>query len=151
MKRSKLIKPTTARVVCRRLAGTNHAVLTVKGGNPFLQRNVPCAQCPWRVDAVGVFPAQAFKHSAPVAYDMADSSFACHDSGSKRPAICAGFLLRNANNNLAVRLKVMRGEIDLSAISDHGLALFDDYRAMAVANGVDPDDPVLRACRGNSD
>ena len=28
-----------------------------------------------------------------------------------------------------------------------GLELFESYREMAIANGVDPDDPVLADCR----
>lgn len=28
-------------------------------------------KCPWRVDATGEFPADAFRHSAETAYDMA--------------------------------------------------------------------------------
>jgi hypothetical protein len=63
----------------------------------------------WRVDANGEFPAEAFRHSASTAYDMAQHTFACHESGSKKPATSAGFLLRGADHNLAVRLGFMTG------------------------------------------
>ena len=136
------------RIVERRMAGTDHAVLSIQGKSNTYRR-APCPTCPWRLDAVGIFPAEAFKHSAGVAYDCATHTFACHESGTKAPATCAGFLLRNAANNLTVRIKLMRELIDYTQISDGGQALFDSYRAMAVANGVDPADPVLRPCRGD--
>ena len=69
-----------------------------------LYRRNPCAKCPWRVEAVGEFPAEAFKHSASTAYDMSDRVFGCHDSGTSKPATCAGFQLRGAYHNLRVRM-----------------------------------------------
>lgn len=124
--------------------GEEHQVLTVNGGSGAYRRT-PCTNCPWRVDAVGEFPAEAFKHSARTSYDMAQESFGCHDSGSDKPATCAGFLLRGADHNLGVRLKRMRGEcLD---VQDGGCELHENYRAMAIANGVAADDPVLAACR----
>jgi len=133
------------RVINKRRAGPNHQVVTVKGG-PFVYRREPCPTCPWRLDAVGEFPAQAFRHSAHTAYDMSFEGFACHESGQKAPATCAGFLLRGAVHNLGVRMKYSQGKI-ADDISDGGHDLFESYRAMAVANGVDPDDPVLAPCR----
>ncbi len=131
------------------MAGPDHAVRTIVGGSAGVYRRTPCPQCPWRLDAVGVFPAEAFKHSANVAHDRAMTVFACHDAGSKRPATCAGFLLRNSGHNLAVRLHQHDRLIDLAAVSDGSVALFDSYRAMAIANGVDPDDPALADCRAD--
>lgn len=131
-----------------RAAGPDHQVLTVEGGGRGYCKK-PCADCPWRVDATGVFPAEAFRHSANTAYDMADRTFACHQSGADRPKACAGFLLRGADHNLAVRLDRMRGRI-LDDVSDAGHALHASYRAMAIANGVNPADPVLRPCRSST-
>lgn len=139
------------RVTNRRMAGADHAVVTLAGGRADLYRRSPCGQCPWRKDAVGVFPAEAFRHSASTAYDAAINTFACHESGQKAPATCAGFLLRNSANNVAVRLKAASGAIDLSSVSDGGVELFDSYREMAVANGVDPDDQVLQPCRADDE
>lgn len=130
-----------------RPAGENHQVVTVVSEGQSGYRRKPCAKCPWRVDAVGEFPAEAFRHSANTAYDMAAHEFACHESGCDKPATCAGFLLRGADHNLATRLKVIAGRLDLSAVSDGGLALFGSYREMAEANGVPSDDPVLARCR----
>lgn len=131
-------------------AGPDHQVLTLKskGGDGCVYRREPCPQCPWRVDAVGVFPAAAFRCSADTAYDMADRMFGCHDSGLKHPATCAGFLLRNSANHLGVRLAL---GLDLAEVSDGGHALFASYREMAIANGVSPDDPVLLPCRADDD
>lgn len=138
------------KITDRRVAGPDHEVITLVGeAASYNYRRSPCPTCPWRVDAVGIFPAEAFKHSAGVAYDCATHTFACHESGRKAPATCAGFLLRNARNNLAVRMKLARDLIDYDQIQDGGVELFESYRAMAIANGVDPADPVLQACRGD--
>ncbi|MGS2645888.1 DUF6283 family protein [Streptosporangium sp. G12] len=105
----------------------------------------PCPTCPWRRDApTGAFPPEVFRHSAQTAYDLATSKFGCHTSGSDRPKTCAGFLLRGASDNLAIRIS----RTDFSGVHST-VDLYDDYRDMATANGVDPDDPALRPCRGD--
>ncbi len=139
------------KVTAKRLAGPDHAVVSIEGGRGDLYRREPCPTCPWRLDAVGIFPAEAFKHSVSVAYDVSIRTFACHESGTKAPATCAGFLLKNSANNLGVRMKDARGLIDFASISDGGVALFASYREMAVANGVAPDDPVLEPCRADDE
>lgn len=130
-----------------RPAGSDHQVVTVQGESGRAYRRRPCSTCPWRVDAVGEFPAEAFRHSANTAYDMAGHEFGCHQSGTDKPATCAGFLLRGARHNLGTRLKVMAGEVDLESVSDGGVELFGSYREMAEANGVEADDTVLGPCR----
>lgn len=124
--------------------GEDHQVITVTGGSGSYRRT-PCPNCPWRVDAVGEFPVEAFKHSASTAYDMAKETFGCHASGSDKPATCAGFLLRGADHNLSMRLRWMRG--DCQDVNDGGHKLHENYRAMAIANGVPADDPALAPCR----
>lgn len=128
-----------------RAAGPDHQVVTVEGGERLYRRQ-PCNGCPWRKDQTGKFPPEAFRHSASTAYDMANNTFACHESGTKKPAICAGFLLRGADHNLAVRLGYCNGSIGHD-VKDGGHILHDGYRAMAIANGVAEDDPVLLPCR----
>lgn len=140
-------KPTVIRQV--RAAGKNHQVVTVEGGAGGYRRK-PCSDCPWRVDATGVFPAAAFKVSAPTAYDMATHTFVCHQSGHIKPAVCAGFLLRGAEHNLAVRLGLRNGRFRRD-VTDGGHQLHTSYRSMAIENGVDPNDPVLSLCREPSD
>lgn len=143
---SKRKKPQVTKV---RRADENHQVTTVESGGTAYRRT-PCDECPWRRDSpVGAFPAEAYRISAPTAYDMARNTFACHMSGVKTPAICAGFLLRGADDNMAVRIAVMNRTIDFRKISDGGCDLYESYREMAEANGVDPDDPVLAPCRGD--
>lgn len=119
-------------------------VTSLEGGGDDFQTE-PCARCPWRKHApVGAFPAEAFRFSARTSYDMSDKVFGCHAAGSRRPKTCAGFLLRGAAHNLAIRLRLSR--VDFSAVHSP-VELYDNYRAMAIANGVSPDDPALAACR----
>lgn len=136
----------TPTVTAIRPAGPDHQVVTVEGAARTLYRREPCPTCPWRLDATGEFPAEAFRHSAETAYDMSRHVFSCHESGQKKPALCAGFLLRGADHNLAVRLHRMNGAVG-DDVSDGGHALHADYRAMAIANGVDEDEAVLQPCR----
>ncbi|CAN7642040.1 DUF6283 family protein [Acidovorax sp. LjRoot129] len=135
-----------SRLIAVTQAGPDHQVVTLAGSGSGCYRRTPCEKCPWRVDATGEFPPEAFVHSATTAYDMATNLFACHDSGTKRPATCAGFLLRGADHNLSVRLKAVRGE-PMDDVTDGGHALHANYREMAVANGVDPSHPRLKLCR----
>ncbi|ULX53805.1 hypothetical protein A9P79_17810 [Cupriavidus taiwanensis] len=129
--KAKRAEPKVTRI---RPAGDNHQVVTVEGGRG-LYRKQPCDDCPWRADAVGEFPAEAFRHSAPTAYDMATHTFACHQSGQQKPATCAGFLLRGAEHNLSVRMSRMKGRIK-DDVSDGGHELHANYRTMAIAIAV---------------
>lgn len=57
-----------------RAAGPDHQVITLTGADgKRLYRRTPCSDCPWRRDAVGVFPAEAFRHSAHTGYDTTDA------------------------------------------------------------------------------
>lgn len=128
----------------------NHAVRTVKyeGETKERFRKTPCKECPWRRDApIGAFPADAFEFSARTAYDMAPSTFSCHMSGIDKGKMCAGFILRGADHNLAFRLAVHADRIEPDKVSDGGVELYDDYVEMALANGVDPESEALKACR----
>jgi hypothetical protein len=144
LKGVELKSTTKTEIVDVRPAGDDHQVVTVAGGGKR-HRHEPCPDCPWRTDATGKFPAEAFRHSAPTAYDMSDRIFSCHQSGSKKPAACAGFLLRGAAHNLSVRLGKIQGKY--AKVSDGEHELHASYRAMAIANGVPSDDPVLARCR----
>lgn len=132
-------------IVSVKQADAEHLVLSTVG-RTWVNRRTPCAQCPWRKDADGVFPPEAFRESAATAYDQSTETFGCHDSGIQRPAVCAGFLLRGAENNRTVRLAKAFGIYD-GQVQDLGLELHESYRAMAIANGVDPDDSTLQDCR----
>jgi hypothetical protein len=139
-------KPTKAVITKETPADENHQVVTVVGGQG-LYRKKPCKSCPWRRDAVGEFPAEAFRISAHTTYDMAMETFACHESGTDKPSCCAGFLLRGADHNLKIRLRLSQGTYEPDKVSDGGHDLFDNYREMAIANGVGPDDEILKPCR----
>jgi hypothetical protein len=143
--RSSKSKPTETSIIEVRPAGPDHQVVTIQGAQGTYRRQ-PCSDCPWRVDAAGEFPAEAFRHSAGTAYDMSTHVFSCHQSGQKRPAVCAGFLLRGGNHNLSVRIGYISGRF-ADDVTDGGVELHSSYRVMAIANGVNPDDPVLAPCR----
>lgn len=129
-----------------RAAGEDHQVVSIKGGTESnCYRRELCPTRPWRVDAVGEFPAEAFRHSAKTAHDMSPHVFSCYESGISKPATCAGFVLQGAGHNLAVRVRRMEGSIGLD-VTDQGSKLHQSYRAMAIANGVAPDDESLRLC-----
>lgn len=129
-------------------ADHNHQVVTLmtSGADTMVHRKQPCPNCPWRKDAVGEFPSEAFRISAHTAYNMAQETFACHSAGKKRPATCAGFLLRGADHNLSVRMAYVTGRLS-DDFHDGGHELFDGYREMAIANGVEQDDPIIAPCR----
>jgi len=129
-----------------RKAGCKHQVLEVHGGDGSYCKQ-PCVQCPWRKDQVGKFPASAFLHSANTSFDMSTHQFACHMAGAEKPKTCAGFLLNGSIHNLTIRLKLAQGEIDLKSITDGGYELFDNYREMAIANGVKATNKKIADCR----
>jgi hypothetical protein len=150
----------TSRITRVRPAGPRHAVLTIETNGPRSPREIShavgrsrhkprvCKQCPWRLDQVGTFPAEAFRHSAATCYDAALICFGCHMSNNARPATCAGFLLsESAPHNLLVRMAQAHRGLDLDRISSAGHALFRSYRDMAIANGVPADDPALAPIR----
>lgn len=132
----------TTRVLAVHPGDDEFGVLTVANtGDQF--RTDPCGPCPWVLaNPVGVFPPEVFRHSARTAYDRAETTFGCHGEGAENPTTCAGFLARGATHNLSVRV---HGPGD-DAI-DSKRKLYANYRAMAIANGVDPDDPALAGCR----
>lgn len=116
--------------------------------DPLPHARKPCPERPWRKDVKpGRFPPERFRLLAASAEDMSAVLFGCHKSPAGGEFACAGFLLQGAAHNLGIRLAAARGRIDLSKISDGGFPLFASYRAMAVANGVDPEDPALARTR----
>lgn len=146
----------------RRNADANNDVITVERGGGSYRRTV-CADCPWRKDAVGVFPAEAFRLSAhcgtdgarmsEVGFSDAGSTFGCHTNGAEKPATCAGYILQSYDA-IGWRIAVATGKFDPKQVSDGGVELHENYYEMAVANGVPADDPALdgrRPWRGRDD
>jgi hypothetical protein len=121
-------------------------VVTFKS-DAHLYRKKPCKGCPWVKENAGSFPTQAFLHSANTANDMSQHRFSCHESGIKKPSTCAGFLLHGAQHNLAIRMDMIQGHIDPSAVKPDARELFTSYRAMAIANGVPENATEIAACR----
>lgn len=138
-------RPTVLRV--RPSGDGTWGVVTVEGTGHAHQTE-PCRRCPWRTDApIGAFPAQVFRDSAHTSYDQSQHAFGCH-SDPEDPKMCAGFLMRGAAHNITVRVAIIEGKLDPTTITSP-VELYPDYRAMAIANGVAPDDPVLEPCRTN--
>lgn len=114
----------------------------------YTYRKHCCKECPWQKTApVGHFGPDAYRRLAPTAYDMDRMIFTCHMSTEAVPAICAGFLLKGADHNLTVRLECSKGLVNRRLVKENGEPMFESYREMAEANGVDPNDPVLKPCR----
>lgn len=114
----------------------------------FPHCKMPCAECPWQKDApLGHFPPERYVALARTAYDMSAIVFSCHMSKDTQPVACAGFLINGAAHNFTVRMAI-RKDFDWNAIRSER-PLFANYREMAIANGVDPDDPALAECRDN--
>lgn len=134
-------KPT---ILKTSIADHEFGVTTVQGGNGAYRKKV-CKGCPWKKSETGKFPAEAFLLSANTAHDMSTHTFACHEAGVANPTTCAGFLLRGADHNLTVRLGKLKGKYQ--DIQEPTEELFDCYAEMAEANGVDPQEPDIRACR----
>lgn len=124
------------------------AVVTALGPGGGYQKE-PCPRCPWRKDApIGAFPAQAYRDSAHTTYDQGDAMFGCHTTVRTTPLTCAGYLLAGASDNLTVRMAIALGRLDIDAVRSP-VELYASFSAMAIANGVDPADPVLAPCRGD--
>jgi hypothetical protein len=134
------------KVIKRTKADKNNEVVSVLHSN-YRYRRTPCEECPWKKSSPRrAFPAEAFRISARTAYDMSESEFSCHMSGVGKPTTCAGFILSGSDHNLCSRKARVFGNLDMSQIHSEE-PLYETYRHMAEANGVDPNDPVLAPCR----
>ncbi len=102
----------------------------------------PCDECPWRKDMpVGRFPADNYRQLANTAQDLALHTFACHKSAEGQEAICAGYILKQSAHNLAMRMA--RHSFEASS----PYPLYENFRELAIANGVDSNDLALLECR----
>ena len=151
------------KTIDQKMAGPDHAVTTVISEMTLFCRT-PCADCPWRKDAVWRFPPEAFINSAntgavrisandphdvnaiELEINLASRMFGCHTAGTEKPAICAGYILEG-QASLGWRVAAAKGKFDPLKVTDNGLDLFKSYYDMAVANGVDPEDSRIDLCR----
>jgi hypothetical protein len=109
----------------------------------------PCQECPWRVDQPpGRFPPERYAELAKTCYDRSLVQFACHKS-DEIDIGCAGWVLAGAAHNLGARFAMSGGVLNPDEISSP-YPLFPTYRAMAIFNGVEPDDPALYLCRDDT-
>lgn len=105
----------------------------------------PCDECPWRRDTLpGKFPAcryDALRETsgrrgaeAPLGAPM----FACHKSPEGEERACAGWLAVVGAEHLSVRLAVVMGRLDPSALcaGEGWPLLFDNYDEMAATQGI---------------
>lgn len=134
-----------AKITASRRADARHRVLMVEGMGAH--RREPCGGCPWRIDQTGQFPAEAFRISADTCYDASFRLFGCHESGPKKPATCAGFLIANSVHNVVARYRGIAGGEGCTS----PVPLYPSYRAMAIGNGVPPDDPAIALCRADDE
>lgn len=100
----------------------------------------PCKTCPWRRSStVGGFDIPGFDidkmrglRSTVGEGDAFRVIMACHYTPEGQEAACVGYLARHGWSNLAVRLAVFDGRVDLAAIEDAcaELDLWPDFWTM---------------------
>lgn len=104
----------------------------------------PCSDCPWRRDTPpGQFDACRYDALRSTSGEpgrevsIGAPMFACHNTIEGRDAACAGWLAVVGYHHLGVRLAVIMGALDPSALEpgDDWPDLFDTYEEMADAQG----------------
>lgn len=86
----------------------------------------PCRACPWRRDShsddIPGFSLDLAEglagtsRSGAIGPDFGSAMFACHDSTENNEIACAGWLAVEGSAHPTVRLMVMRGDLDPSAL-----------------------------------
>ncbi len=104
---------------------------------------VPCSTCPWRRSStVGGFDIPGFDidlmrrlRSTVGPDDGFRTIMACHGSVCGADTPCVGYLAQEGWSNLAVRVAVIEGRIDLAAIDEAcaGLDLWPSFDEMLAA------------------
>jgi hypothetical protein len=109
-----------------------------------------CGECPWlRSSPVGRFPVERYEALADTCKPgWLRPVFACHKTpeGDGTRA-CAGMLLVVGTDSNAVRLAIIKGALNLKAVSATG-PLYDSFIEMAQANGCDPLDDAFEGLEG---
>lgn len=110
-----------------------------------------CRTCPWLKANIGVFPARAFEVSAPTSYDIPDAfehgspSFQCHSDPDR---MCAGYI-RSINGVHSLPVRRLEAQVPglMDQIEEAPSEAFENYRDMAVANGVEEGSPSIKKVR----
>lgn len=99
---------------------------------------IPCANCPWRVDAPR-------KHWDPTHFvdiwrncqDDGVHVMGCHKSTVQRPRVCQGWVRVMGLDAIGVRLELITGQVTETEIAHRGgPELFKSFAAMLRANGI---------------
>ena len=99
-----------------------------------------CDECPWRTDVpVGRFPPERFVALARTVRQQFGPVFACHKTEEGADTVCVGYLLRDGERSLTVRLAHAHGRFSFGTLKATG-PLYESFAAMARANGVDAPD-----------
>ena len=109
--------------------------------------NRPCAECPWRRDTdPGQFEScryDALRETSGMPgreAHMRAPMFACHKSPEGAERACAGWLAVAGYEHLGVRILLITGRLDASALTpgDDWPELFSSYEEMAATQGAVP-------------
>lgn len=106
--------------------------------------NTPCPTCPWRKSStVGGADIEGFEiekmrnlvNTAPPKGSDQDgfySVMACHHSEPGKEYACAGYLAQHGEQNIAVRLMVHMGHVDLLKVQKNceGIDLYGNFHEM---------------------
>jgi Family of unknown function (DUF6283) len=102
-----------------------------------------CPECPFRMESrLGKFPPERYLQLADTVRPggWPGAVFACHMTPEGQERACAGMLLVCGADSNRIRMAIITERLDMSKIETNG-ELYPTYRAMAVANGCDPDAP----------
>lgn len=116
------------------------ACSAVEKKQPGFRMRTTCDECPWRTDvAVGRFPPERFIKLRNTVKQGLNPLFACHKTLEGGDEACVGYLLVDGENNFTVRLAASRGDIKRDDLHAAG-PLYESFEAMAIANGVKPEE-----------
>jgi hypothetical protein len=99
-----------------------------------------CAECPWLLTSKpGKFPPERYLELADTCKPGGlHGLFACHMTPDGGERACAGMLTVCGMDSNRVRLAMIEGRFDPRTVKATG-PLYPNYRAMAEANGCDPE------------
>ena len=110
--------------------------MNCKKPSPSFALTKTCNECPWRKDVpIGRFPPERYIALRRTSEQGMNPLFGCHKTVEGKDVVCVGYLMRDGENNWAVRLAAAYGKFDPQALEAAG-PLYDSFEEMARANGV---------------